>query len=143
MQNPATRLGRPGDAHVTGTIAGLAVSSHAYVNFDLGPAWDLFSQVQIILCPVAPMTALNTVTVYGAEAPYSTAADVVPSRILGIPGAAVPSQAKFTNLAPATGAQAVWVRPAGRFIVVDFFNQDPTNAAGPTSAITFAAYPGA
>lgn len=143
MQNVPTRLGRPGDASVTGSIANLAISAHAYVCFDLGPQWDLYSLVQILLDPTSPETALNTVTVYGAENAYLVAADVVPSRMLGVPGSATPAQAKFTNVAPATGCQAIWVRPAGRFVNVDFFNQDGTNAVGAQAAINFCAYAGA
>jgi len=143
MQNPVTRLGRPGDASVTGSIAGLAISSHAYVSFDLGTDWDTFSMVGVMVDPTAPETALNTVTIYGSENAYISAADPVPSRILGVPGSATPSQAKFTNIAPATGCQTIWVRPAGRFVCVDFFNQDGANAVGAAAAINFCAYCGA
>lgn len=145
MINAPVRLGFQGNpnARVSGSIASLASNAHGIVSFDLGEQWDQYTMVQVVLFPVAPMTALNTVTIYGSEAAALAVADLVAARILGTPGAATPSQAKATNLAPATGAQTMWVRPCGRFVVVDFFNQDGTNAAGATSSIAFAAYAGA
>lgn len=143
MQNVPTRVGLQGGPNVTGTLASLASNGHAYVSFDLGPCYDLYTLVQVTLSPVAPMTALNTVTVYGADAAALVAADLMAARVLGTPGATGITQAKVTNMTPATGAQSLWVRPMGRFVTVDFFNQDGTNAAGAASAINFAAYAGA
>ena len=136
-----TRIGLQGNPNgrVTGTLASLAASGTANVSFDLGETWDEYSLVAIIVDPTAPETALNTVTIYGGDLPQ----DLVASRILGVPGAATPSQAKFTNIAPATGSQTVWVRPMGRFVTVNFVNNDATNALGSNAAINFAAYQGA
>jgi hypothetical protein len=135
-----TLIGRFNDPNrVTGAIASLAASGETQVTFDLGQNYDQYSLVQVIIDPTSPETALNTITIYGTD----SVGDILSTgRILGVPGAATPSQAKFTNLAPATGAQAVWVRPLGRFIVVDFKNNDATNALGAGAQINFAAYAG-
>jgi hypothetical protein len=135
------RVGLQGNPNgrVIGSIASLAASGTALVSFDLGETWDAYTLVQITVDPTAPETALNTVTVYGGD----LAQDLVAARILGQMGTSGLSQAKFTNIAPATGAQSFFVRPMGRFVTVQFQNQDATNALGNTAAINFAAYQGA
>lgn len=135
------RIGKQGgaDGRVIGSIASLAASGTAVVSFDLGEAWDSYTMVQVTLVPMAPETALNTVTIFGGD----SAQDIQTSRILGQAGVAGVSQAKYTNVAPATGAQSCFVRPMGRFVTVQFVNNDATNALGAGSCINFAAYQGA
>jgi hypothetical protein len=125
---------------VSGSIASLAASATTSVSFDLGETWDAYTLVQVTVDPAAPETALNTVTAYGTD----IANDItMPARVLGQAGASGLSQAVFTNIAPATGAQSFFVRPNGRFVTVKFQNNDATNALGATSQINFAAYIGA
>jgi hypothetical protein len=134
-------LVRPGDAAMSGSIASLPVSTHGYLCVDLGTEWQAYSLVQAIINLAGPMTTA-TATFYGADSLMQAGAqDVATARLLGIPGSSTPTQAKFAAINPANGQQAVWLRPAGRFILVDVLNADSTNAGGAASRIDFVAYP--
>lgn len=119
---------------VSGNPSGLADGATVTVIFDLGPEWDQYPTLQLIVYPVgaASFTALQ---VLGSD----TSAYIIRRRLRPLNNTG--DFATFYNTVPtAGGPAAAYLRPAGRYITVIATNTAGSGAMG-ASACTLVAYP--
>lgn len=120
---------------LTGTIASLAASTSADVQFDLGPQWDMWVAVHVWLKPVAAGGASDAIfqTYFGDTAGAKTRRS----------GAAYTNSAiaaGYYALNPANGEQTICVRPMGRYLTIACQNANASVAWGSGSSVAVAAY---
>lgn len=120
---------------VSGTIANLAASGFATIIFDLGADWRQYCLVDVTVTPVGPSSGLNPVQFTGSDTPAANG-----NRRRGSP-MATGATTYFLNLATASSTQSVWMRPAGRYLVMTATNADAANALGAAAKVTLCAYP--
>jgi len=124
--------GRPG--WVSGSIANLALSASVNCIFDLGPDWDQYVEVSVMISQSGSSSGLSAVQVFGSD----TAAVNANRRQSAWQTAGF--SAGSASVLASGGVQTGRFGVAGRFLVVSATNADGVNAQGATSKITLAAY---
>ena len=126
--------GGPAAGWVSGNPAGLADGATSSAVFDLGPEWDQYPILQIIINPVGA-TSFTGVQIFGSDTP-----SYLSRRRLRSIDATGDFATFFNTVATAGGPQATSLRPAGRYITVIATNTAGSGAMG-ASAVTLVAYP--
>lgn len=129
-----TRLGSMTDGPYTaGTVVGTPALTASTVAFDLGPYWDCYTHVQIMIGTPAGPTGIQELRVSGSDS-----ATMDWTRVLVSTGQSGMSPAGGQLTAPF--GTAMIVRPAGRFIVLWWMNRDTTAPVPNGATVEFAAY---
>lgn len=124
-----------GPGWVSGDPASLAANSSVLLVFDLGEEWTQYGELQILGSQVGPSSSV-TYMLRGSN----SAAPVGVTRAL--------RDLQSTGVTPVSAAissgQAVGVfrvRPVGRYLIVQFINNDAAAATSPTAKVVLTAYP--
>lgn len=121
---------------VSGSIASLAASATVDCIFDLGPDWDQYPILAVLVMQDGPSTGLNPVQILGSD---TTTPD---SRRRLSPAYAAGGNGASFSATMSTGAYVtMWVRPLGRFLTVRATNADGVNTAGVGSRVSVGMYP--
>lgn len=120
---------------VSGTPASLAASGSVNVVFDLGPDWAQYILVQTTVRSESPSSGLDQVRFSGNDVPVLTGTRYL--RDMQSSAGTV----TWASVTTANAAGTFMVRPMGRYLIVAVHNADASNAQGPTTSITLAAYP--
>lgn len=128
-----------GDARVTGGLANLAASQTAIVSFDLGTDWDHYEQVDVMINVAGPASGGN-VQLFGSNTLGETTVAPTKARRLGYQYNTAPSGVQ-SLITSSGGAQNIFVRPWGRYLMLSITNADGANAFGAGSFAAFLAYP--
>lgn len=119
---------------VSGNPSALADGATVIAVFDLGPDWDQYPILQLIIYPVGA-ASFSALQVLGSD----TQAYVVKRRLR--PANAAGDFATFYNtVATAGGPTSAYTRPAGRYVTVIATNTAGSGAMG-ASTFTLVAYP--
>jgi hypothetical protein len=123
---------------LSGTPANLADGAASVALFDLGPDWDQYTILTLIVRSTTAIS-LSAITASSRDDPVAAAN---PSRYLreDCLDAGGPSILSAT-VSTASVAGATRVRPSGRYLAVTFTNTAGGGAQGPSSKITVTAYP--
>jgi len=129
-----------GDNNVVGNLAGLGAGATAIISFDLGTDWDQFEQVDVMLSIMGPSSGANAVQLFGSEAQGDVVLGPTRAKRLGYQYNTAPSGVN-SAVTVAGGAQNIFVRPWGRYLVMSLVNADGSNAFGAASFAAFIAFP--
>ena len=131
----AVAAGGPAAGWVSGTPANLADGATETTVFDLGPQWERYVLVQIIVYSTVA-TSLDTIYVTGSDTPAHNWA----RRLKELSHAAT-SVALGSATYVVTAIGAGLFRPMGRYVVLRYTNTAAGGAQGSASAVNLAAYP--
>ncbi len=119
---------------VSGNAAGLAPLGTVKVIFDLGPLWYRYPIAAICVNPdVAVPGGLSSVSFTGSDTPVQNSSRRLKDAV----------SAGLTSMGSGLGQYAqsqCFVRPVGRYLIIQITNGDTTNAQA-TLKITLSAYP--
>ena len=120
---------------VSGNPSGLADGATINAVFDLGPEWDQYPIIGLIVQPVGA-ASLSAVTPVGSDTPAYNSG----RRLTAAYTSASNFSQVFATLVSANGATTIYVRPAGRYVVIAMTNTAGSGAMG-ASKVTLVAYP--
>lgn len=119
---------------VSGNPSGLADGATAPVVFDLGPEWDQYPIIGLIIYPVGA-TSLSAVTPVGSDTPTYNYG----RRLTGAFTVAGGFSQIYGTCTSANGSITSYVRPAGRYVVITMTNTAGSGVMG-ASRVTLVAY---
>jgi len=119
---------------ITGTIASLAASGAATVQFDLGADWVFYPFIRLFILWAAPSSGTVNMQVHSADTAGATTRRIGPIDMDSI-------NTTFLTVSSASGPQTIDLRPMGRYLTITATNNDGANAVGSTARIDVAQYP--
>lgn len=120
---------------VSGNPASMAAAATVDCVFDLGPDWDQYGLVSIVMVSTAPAASYQGVAVSGGNTPaYDNALR------MGFANSAGSGSIYVTNVTTTGGGNNVMVRPHGRYVIVKMTN-DAANPQGAGASVSLIAYP--
>ena len=131
MESDGVRVAAGGSVPgwVTGSFAGAADGAVNDVVFDLGPDWDQYHVLQLIVQPVGALSLTNVQTF------SSDTSAINMGRRVRDANSATKFDTINVTLTTSAGAQSTMVRPAGRYFFVRGTNTAGNGAMGATKVI--------
>lgn len=121
---------------ISGDISGLAASANVSVIFDLGPLWRRISLVAASFYVLSPSSGLTGVTFASGMTP---AWDTNERRLA--PAGATNGSIIYATMVSSSIWFEYFVKPTGRYLIINMSNADSANAVGAGSNIQIITYP--